>query len=456
MEINKKIHFIGIGGIGMSGIAKVLIEKGFRVSGSDVKESSITKALREYGATINIGHREENVQGADIVVRSTAISEDNPEIVGAQKKRIEILHRAKILGMLLNEKESIGITGTHGKGTVSAMISYILDGAGDDVSFIIGGILNNYGTNAKSGSGSFIVAEIDESDGSLLQTKPDYVVLNNIERDHLNYYKNFENIINVLSQFIHQNNKKKRIYINSDDYGAKRVVMNINDEDVVKFGFNKNAHYRGIDLSISGKNSFFKVLKNGKFYGQFELKICGIHNIANSLAAISVCDSLGIKKEIIQERLSKFEGLKNRFTISSAGKNLVIKDYISHPTGIKRVLEATRTITKGRIYAVFKPYRFTMINYLQNEYRDAFRDADFTVVTEMWDAGETPIPGIDTMFLVNKIRSSNSRVEYIKEMKEIIPFLMGELKPDDTALFFGGDDLFEIADNLMKKLTSNY
>ncbi|MBM4387234.1 MAG: UDP-N-acetylmuramate--L-alanine ligase [Deltaproteobacteria bacterium] len=447
----KRIHLIGIGGIGVSGAARILLRKGFCVSGSDVRESSITMRLREEGAAITIGHSPENIKGADVVVYSTAIPKTNQELASAENSGLPVIHRSQLLAFLMSGEFSIGVTGTNGKGTVSAMITHILKSAGLDPSFFIGGMMNNYGTNASSGTSGVFVSEIDESDGSLLNTMPDYAVINNIEPDHLNYYRDFKTIISTIALFIENNKRLKKYFLNASDRGTSMLPDGILGGGV-KFGLHPAGDYSGKITRYNGSSSSFELYRRGDLLGEIDLNLPGKFNALNAIGASAVCSEYGINFDRIAPALSSFTGLENRFTVIDAGRFKVVKDYISHPSGISGVIEAAREYKPGRIIAVFKPYRFTMIHYLQDEYREAFRHADLCVVTELYTAGEVPIPGIDSEFIVNKIGESGVRVKFVKEMSDIEHALRGEIKNNDMLIFFGGDDLFAVADDFALKL----
>jgi len=472
-------HLIGIGGIGVSGVARLLHERGLTVQGSDVRESQLTLALRALGIQVFIGHAASNLDGVDTVVISTAIPATNPEVIAATERGLRLLHRSEALGALLEDRRGIGIIGTHGKGTVSAAIAWLLDQAGWSPGFVIGGLLENYGLNAREAARhrdgallpaaeQWLVAEVDESDGSLVNSRPEIAVLNNLELDHLHYYPEWDKLEAAVLQFFRGNAKLRQAVLNADDAGAHKILEALRKQvpatgaiaglvpahtvETVTFGFTSpGVDVRGVDLQTTRMAASFGVevrQADGTYLslGRVQTALPGRYNASNLLAAIATALTCEVPWDAIQRAVPTYKGLENRFTLVQANGIEVVKDYISHPTGIKRVLEAARSQADGPLIAVFKPYRFTMIHYLQDDYREAFRDADRVVVTELYTAGEVPIPGIDTDFLCNKIREVVPDVSYVHDLGDITPWLLREVQAPATVLFFGGDDLFRVAD----------
>lgn len=450
----RTIHLIGIGGIGVSAVARVLNQRGFAVRGSDVRESSITLALREEGVDVRIGHAASHLDGVDLVVRSTAIPATNPELVAAAEQGVPVVHRSEVLGELLVGRESVGVIGTHGKGTVSAMIAWVLEAAGRAPGFVIGAIPHNFGVNARDGSGP-IIAEVDESDGSLVNVHPRWAVLNNLELDHLNYYPDWETLSSTVRRFYLENHELRASIVNVDDEGARRLLPLLDGVEPVTAGLRPEARYRGTDARTEGMVGRVAVSLDGEPLGELTLRVPGLYNVHNALTAAATCHAMGVPFEDVERGLATFEGLENRFTLVSAGGVQVVKDYISHPTGIKRVLEAAREIAPGRITAVFKPYRFTMIHYLQDQYRECFREADRLVITELYTAGEVPIPGVDAPWLCDKVRESGADVTFVPAMEDIVPWLRAHVGSGEQVIFFGGDDLFRLADAYVDQLRAS-
>jgi UDP-N-acetylmuramate--alanine ligase len=443
----QRVHFLGIGGIGVSALARLLLAQGVQVSGSDVRPSTLTEALEEEGAEVMIGQRAENLERADIVVYSTAIPATNPELVAARASGKPVLHRSELLGILVAAHQTVGITGTNGKGTVSSMLTWILEVAGERPSFYIGANCTNFMTNARITGGPRFVAELDESDGSLLNTKPLFGVLNNLEMDHLNYYKDFDHVIQVLTTFFSQLPEDGVAFFNGDDKGAMLVKDKVSQRAVV-FGQARDVDYQAYEIHLGPASSEFKLKYPDDQVVEFKLNVPGSYNVENATAALAVAGELGIDHEACIEALATYEGMKNRYTVIKAGDCTLVKDYISHPTGIRKVLETARLQAAGRVRAVFKPYRYTMINYHAQNYCNAFQGADEVILTEMWEANEEPIPGVTTPWLGDEMRRHGLSVEYVAQMDQILPYLIESTKPGDTILFFGGDDLFALADQM--------
>ena len=454
----ERVHLIGIGGIGVSAVARVLLRRGFVVSGSDVRESQLTEALRAEGATVTIGHDAGLVEDTDLVVYSTAIPDTNCELVAARGGDVRVEHRALVLGALLDGWRSVGVIGTHGKGTVSAMCTVALDAAGRNPSFIIGGLLENYGCNARVTGGDHLVVEIDESDGSLVHVRPDVLVVNNLEADHLNYYGDLEAIYRTVKGVLEDEGDRHLAVLHVGDAGVREVHRRLQRPvQAIRCGFDDDldgaeAEVVGSDLRIGAHGSEFSVRRDGELLGTVRMPQPGRYNAMNALVATTAALALGVDIDAIRAGLADYRGIENRFTVEDAGPIRVVKDYISHPTGMRRVLAAARTLSDGPITAVFKPYRFTMIHYLGDEYAVAFKDAAHTVITELYTAGEVPIPGVDAHWLVQKIRDAGSDVAFVEDMDGIEDYLLERLEPGQQVIFFGGDDLFRLADRFVERV----
>jgi UDP-N-acetylmuramate--alanine ligase len=456
--MSERVHLIGIGGIGVSGVARAYHALGYEVSGSDRRPSSITEALTREGVKVTIGHTADNVAGVDRVVVSTAIPEDNPEIVAARAQGIMLEHRSHSLDRVVRHFTSVGVSGTNGKGTVSSMITAALEAWGVEPSFIIGGMLRDYGTNARLTGSKYLVAEVDESDGSLVNVHPSVAVLCNLELDHLNYYKSFDEVLDKVEAFLVDNTRLDFAVIQTSDEGSRRLLARVADRvRAVTFSADAAhpAAYMARDIQHEGLRSSFTVVHEARGeLGRVELSVPGLYNVENALSAIATAVELGAPFERAAAGLASYQGLDNRFTVAEAGDSLVVKDYMSHPTGMRRVLAALRHHVgdSRRLIAVFKPYRYTMIHYLGDEYARCFEDADETLITEMWEAGEEPMPGVNTEYLVDKIRAAGSPVNYIQDMADIPPHILKEHAGSVAVIFFGGDDLFAEADGLARAL----
>lgn len=442
----KRLHFMGIGGIGVSAVARIAIGRGFEVSGSDVRRSQLTDAMQALGARVTIGQRAENVEGADVVVLSTAIPETNPELVAAREQGMRIIHRSEILAHFVQETPfGIGVTGTHGKGSVSTMITRILDAADKDPGFIIGGLLIDYGVNARAGGGQYLVAEVDESDGSHRNVPVSHMVCNFLEADHLNYYKDLEDIISSMATAVEGWERLQGLYLNLDCAGNRELAQRVKLQPVT-YGTTDDVQWRGELLSTGQRPIRFRVWHKGEEFGDFEVPVAGRYNMTNALAAIAVAHDLGVSAQAMREGLAGCHGLENRFTIEEADGVHIVKDYNSHPTAMRQVLANARDLGDGRIFSVFKPYRYTLINYLKDEYATAFVGSHEVIITTMYAANEDPIPGIDTQYFVDLLREQGHKVTYLEDQNEVTSYLESQVQSGDVALFFGGDDFFQMAD----------
>jgi len=454
IEDDASFHLLGIGGIGVSGVARILLERDYDVSGSDVRESTITRELESEGADVTIGHESNNVDGADVVVTSTAIPEDNVELEAAREREIPTVHRSEVLHEFIRNHRVIGVTGTHGKGTVASMIAWILEKTGRNPGFAIGGMLNNFGTNARDTDGRWFVVEIDESDGSHYNFEPDYLVCNFLEVDHLNYYGGLEEIIDSMVGFFEEDQRLKEGFVNLDCDGNRELVRRV-DLRPTGYGTEHATEFAG---ELKGRDQLpieFEAYRRNDSLGAFELNLPGLYNVVNAVGAIAVTSRLGVSPEDIREALATYEGVENRFTISRGGGVTIVKDYVSHPTGIQKVLESARDLSDGRLISVFKPYRYTLIDYMKDEYGAAFEECDEAIITEMYAADEDPIPGVDTHTVVDKVEGAGVPVEYVADEEEIKPTLHEKVDPGDIVVVFGADDLFQMAEALEAELAQH-
>lgn len=439
------LHFLGIGGIGVSAVARIALGMGFRVSGSDVRESRLTIGMRNEGATVYIGHRPEHLDGVDRVVVSTAIPPHNVELVEAQRRNLPVLHRSELLAWFVSQYRSVGVTGTHGKGTISAMVASILDADHQQPGFIIGGFLTQFQTNARAGSGTWMVVEVDESDGSHANVPVNDLVCNFLEADHLNYYRDLDHIIESMAEVVNQGPALKHLYVNGDCPGNRRLLTMVN-KPATTYGVETDVDYRGRAVDTSQLPLKFEAFARGESLGIFTLPLAGRYNIVNAMGAIAVAHRLGVPVESMRRGLAECRGLENRFTIRQAGGITLVKDYNSHPTAIRKVLESARDLAHGKVYSVFKPYRYTLTNYLREEYATAFKGSDTVVITTMYAANEDPIPGVDTEFVVRLLQDGGLLVKHIPDQNHIVDWLRSVVVPGDQVIFFGGDDFFAMAD----------
>ncbi|WP_316165781.1 MULTISPECIES: UDP-N-acetylmuramate--L-alanine ligase [unclassified Bradyrhizobium] len=410
------IHFVGIGGIGMSGIAEVLCNLGYTVQGSDAADNANVARLREKGITVNVGHKAENIAGADVVVVSTAIKRDNPELMAARAQRIPVVRRAEMLAELMRLKSCVAIAGTHGKTTTTSMVAALLDAGGLDPTVINGGIINAYGTNARLGAGDWMVVEADESDGTFLKLPADVAIVTNVDPEHLDHFKTFDAVQDAFRAFVENVPFYGFAVMCIDHPVVQALVGKIEDRRIITYGQNPQADARLVDLTPASGGSRFTVVFRDRKTGatheisDIELPMPGRHNASNATAAIAVAHQLGISDEAIRKAIAGFGGVKRRFTRTGEWNGVtVIDDYGHHPVEIAAVLKAARESTSGRIIAVVQPHRYTRLQSLFEEFCTCFNDADAVVVAEVYPAGEAPIEGIDSDHFVLGLRAHGHR-----------------------------------------------
>lgn len=451
------VHFVGIGGAGMSGIAQVLLEMGCKVSGSDLKESRNTERLKGYGAEIKVGHRAENIGDADVVVISSAIPAKNPEVKFAQEEEIPILLRAEMLARLCDGKKNIAVAGTHGKTTTTSMIACMIDMSGLDPTYLIGGELNDIGGNAKYGKGEYLIAEADESDSSFLYLNPHIIVLTNIEADHLDHYDSLDQIEEVFQQFIGRVPNDGSIVACGDYPNIKKLIGKL-DKRFVTYGLSENNDYCVKNMTFPSLSSSFDVFFKGKRLAKVSLSVPGVHNVYNALAAFALGVSLDLPIKQIIEGLKSFSGVQRRFQLVGEVSDVtVVDDYAHHPTELKATLEAAKRGPWKRIVCIFQPHRFSRTKFLGNDFRDAFESADVAIVTDIYAAGEEPVPGITGKILVEAILQNNPRksVIYLPKKNDILDFLSTKLRQGDLVLTAGAGDIWTIGEGLLGILNLN-
>ena len=447
------IHFVGIGGIGMSGIAEVLCNLGYTLQGSDASESANVTRLREKGITINVGHRADNVTGADVVVVSTAIKRDNPELLAARAQRIPVVRRAEMLAELMRLKSCVAIAGTHGKTTTTSMVAALLDAGDLDPTVINGGIINAYGTNARLGAGEWMVVEADESDGTFLKLPADVAIVTNVDPEHLDHFKTFENVQDAFRTFVENVPFYGFAVMCIDHPIVQTLVGKIEDRRIITYGENPQADVRLIDLTPSGGGSAFKVEFRDRKAGtthviaDLMLPMPGRHNALNATAAIAVAHELGMSDEAIRKALASFGGVKRRFTKTGEWNGVsIIDDYGHHPVEIAAVLRAARDSTKNKVIAVVQPHRYTRLQSLFEEFCTCFNDADTVVVAEVYPAGEAPIPGIDRDNYVLGLRAHGHReVIPLQESSALAGVVHGIAKPGDYVVLLGAGNITQWA-----------
>ncbi len=448
------IHFVGIGGIGMSGIAELLINLGYTVSGSDLKLSSITRRLADKGATIFKGHSKKQVTGADVLVTSSAISDENPEVIQAKAQGIPIIPRAAMLAELMRIKYAIAVSGAHGKTSTTAMIAQILNTGGLDPTVIIGGLLMGLDTNALHGQGEFIVAEADESDGSFLQYTPAIAAVTNIDLEHLDFYTDIEDIKNKFVQFINSVPFYGVAIICLDNEHIQDILPRITVRHTT-FGLSAQADLQAGQIRFENGRSRFTVRRGNRELGEIVLNLAGQHNILNALAGIATGLELKLSFEVIKQALEEIKGVRRRLEIKGEKKQiLVMDDYGHHPTEITATLNAVRESFPGRrLVVVFQPHRYTRTQALFNEFSRSFYQSDVLILVPIYAASEIPIPGVDSRLLCQGIQSHGHKdVSFAPDFTQALSMVTHKLKPNDLVLTLGAGDIHTLGEQLLEIL----
>jgi UDP-N-acetylmuramate--alanine ligase len=449
------IHFVGIGGIGMSGIAEVMHNMGYSVQGSDIAEGYVIDGLRERGIAVMIGQRAENVAGVAVVVTSTAVKRDNPEVVAALEGRIPVVRRAEMLAELMRLKSTVAVAGTHGKTTTTSMVACLLDAGGIDPTVINGGIINSYGSNARLGDSEWMVVEADESDGSFLRLDGTLAVVTNIDPEHLDHYGSFERVKDSFVEFIENVPFYGAAILCIDHPEVQAIIPKVRDRRVVTYGFSAQADVRGESVTpIPGGNRFNAMLRqrDGSFrrIEGIELPMPGRHNVQNALAAVAVAAEMGVSDDLIRTGFGKFGGVKRRFTkVGEVGGTTVIDDYGHHPVEIRAVLAAAREGIQGRVIAVVQPHRFTRLRDHMDDFQGAFNDADVVYAAPVYPAGEAPIEGVDSAAMVEGIKARGHRSAHlIAGADALADELAGVIQPGDMVVCLGAGDITKWAAGL--------
>ncbi len=451
----EKVYFIGIGGIGMSGIAEVLKNLGYEVDGSDLRESETTKRLRRLGININIGHKAANIKDADVVVVSSAVASNNPEIKTAKKLSIPVIPRAEMLAELARLKYGVLVAGAHGKTTTTSLVASVLGEGKLDPTVVIGGKLKGMGSNARLGQGEFLVAEADESDGSFLKLSPTVAVVTNIDREHMDYFKNIDQIKDAFLSFIN----KVPFYGLSIVYGDNKYIKELLPKiqrRFITYGLNKGLDLVAKDIKTEGIKSTFEASLNDKSLGLFEVPLIGVHNVCNSIAAIAVANELKINMDVIRKALKNFSGVQRRFELKGTISGInVIDDYGHHPVEIRATLKAAKEAKgerkgTGRLIVLFQPHRYTRTRELLGDFFHAFKDADKVVLLDIYPAGERVLPGINSELLLKGIKNTKKDIKYIKDKGELLHYLDTELRESDTLLTLGAGDVWKIGEEFLK------
>ena len=455
------IHFIGIGGIGMSGIAEVLKNLGYTVQGSDQSESANVKRLRDSGISVAVGHRAENLGDAQVVVYSSAVKPDNPEVVAARSRMIPVVRRAEMLGELMRLKWSIAVGGTHGKTTTTSMVAHLVETAGLDPTAIIGGIVNTYGTNARMGAGEWLVAEADESDGTFVKLPATIAVVTNIDPEHMDFYGTFDKVQQAFEAFVANIPFYGFAALCIDHPVVQAMIPKVGDRKIVTYGLSPQADIRGVDVTFSPAGAHFSVVVTDrlrderKTVADMTLPMYGLHNVQNSLAAFAVGHEMGLDEKVMRRALATFAGVKRRFTKTGEVDGVtVIDDYGHHPVEISAVLRAARTACPdGKVIAVVQPHRYTRLSSLFEEFCTCFNDADTVIVADVYAAGEQPVEGASRDALVTGLQARGHRSVMPLPGPEALAEMIGRLaKPGDMVVCLGAGSITQWANVLPAQL----
>ncbi|WP_068092579.1 UDP-N-acetylmuramate--L-alanine ligase [Novosphingobium rosa] len=449
------IHFVGIGGIGMSGIAEVMANLGYTVQGSDIAEGYVVEGLRQRGIKVMIGHAAENLGDAAVVVTSTAVKRDNPEVAAALEHRVPVVRRAEMLAELMRLKNTVAVAGTHGKTTTTSMVAALLDAGGVDPTVINGGIINSYGSNARLGASDWMVVEADESDGSFLRLDGTIAVVTNIDPEHLDHYGSFDRVKQCFVEFIENVPFYGAAVLCIDHPEVQAIIPKVRDRRVITYGFSAQADVRGENVTpYPGGNRFTAVLRqrDGSFrrIEGIELPMPGRHNVQNALAAVAVAVEMGVADELIRGGFAKFGGVKRRFTkVGEVDGATIIDDYGHHPVEIRAVLAAARESVQNRVIAVVQPHRFTRLRDHLDDFAAAFNDADIVYAAPVYAAGEQPIEGVDSAAMVQGIKARGHRSAHLIDGADALAGTLADvIQPGDMVVCLGAGDITKWAAGL--------
>ncbi len=451
------IHFVGIGGIGMSGIAELLLNLGYRISGSDVRASDITRRLESRGARISIGHDPAHVEGADVVVLSSAIREDNPEVVAARKRgNVPVIRRAEMLAELMRLKYSVLVAGAHGKTTTTSMVATVLARGGLDPTVIIGGKLNAWGTNAKLGSGDFVVAEADESDGTFLLLSPTIAVVTNIDLEHVDFYRDLDHIRETFLEFVNKVPFYGQAILCLEDENIQHLLPRV-EKRFVTYGFSSQADFQARDVRVDGPRTLYRAFHRDRELGQVVLPIPGRHNVLNSLAAVAAGVELELGWEAIQRGLEDMTGVQRRFHVKGeAAGVLILDDYGHHPTEIRAVLSAlSESYPDRRKVVAFQPHRYSRTRGLMDQFAKCFYQSDVLLVTEIYGAGEAPLEGVTGKRLAEEVaRYGHHDITYCETLDGMTEALLQRVQPGDVVVTLGAGNIWQVGEALLERLTA--
>jgi UDP-N-acetylmuramate--alanine ligase len=454
------IHFVGIGGIGMSGIAEILHNLGYQVQGSDIADNANVRRLAGLGIAVQIGHRAENLGGAQVVVISSAVKRDNPEVMAARARLIPVVRRAEMLGELMRLKWSIAIAGTHGKTTITSMVGTLLDTAQLDPTVINGGIINAYGTNARLGSGDWMVVEADESDGTFVKLPATIAVVTNIDPEHLDFYGNFEAVQHAFESFVNNIPFYGFAALCIDHPVVQSMIPRVAERRIVTYGLSPQADIRATNIVIDRSGARYDVTiadrlnETSRTIAGISLPMFGQHNVQNSLSVVAVAEEMGLGEEVVREALGKFKGVKRRFTKTGESNGItVIDDYGHHPVEIAATLRAARSATGNNVIAVVQPHRFTRLRDLFDDFCTCFNDADIVLVADVYAAGETPIEGASRDALVAGMRARGHRnVQALPDPKDLAPLVHEVARSGDFVVCLGAGSITGWAQSLPAEL----
>jgi UDP-N-acetylmuramate--alanine ligase len=447
------VHFVGIGGIGMSGIAEVLLNQGYRVSGSDLKASEITRRLERLGATIFEGHRAENLVQADVVVISSAVRKDNPEVITARQRKIPVIPRAEMLAELMRLKYAVAVAGSHGKTTTTSMVATVLSAAGLDPTAVVGGKVNVLDSNAKLGKSELMVVEADESDGSFLHLHPSISVVTNIDPEHMDHYGTLDNLKDAFTAFCNRVPFYGLNVLCLDNPNVQSLLPRL-EKRFVTYGSSHMADYRLEGIRLEGFTTRFEAFRRDEPLGEFRVRMVGAHNALNALAVIAVAEEMDIPLDVVRSALSEFGGVQRRFTVRGEVAGVtVVDDYGHHPTEVQATLAGARRAFGKRLVVAFQPHRYTRTHDLLKEFATSFNDADVVYVTSVYAAGEERIPGATGDALAEAVRAHGHRdVTFVEKRTDLARTLLPRLREGDIVLTLGAGDITQVGPELVELL----
>ena len=453
MKKVRQVHFVGIGGIGMSGIAEVLLNMGYGVTGSDLAASPVTRRLEELGGEVKLGHSAENVEGADVVVISSAVRSDNVEVAEARRRLIPVIPRAEMLAELMRMKYGVAIAGSHGKTSTTSMVAQVLSGSGLDPTIVIGGRLGILGSNAKLGKGDLLVAEADESDGSFLHLAPTIAVVTNIDAEHLDHYGSLQKLQDAFVDFLNKVPFYGTGIVCLDDPSVRTILPRL-ERKILTFGLTGEPDLLADRIEFKEFSSCYEASLRGRRLGTVSLRVPGRHSVSNSLAAIGVGLELDLPFEWIATHLAQFHGADRRFQLKGEVKGvLVIDDYGHHPAEIQATLQAARRGWSRRIVVVFQPHRYSRVQALFREFAGSFRDADVLVVTDIYPAGEEPIPGVDAAGLARAIQETgHGDLIFIPDLQKVADILVTKVRPGDLVITMGAGSVWKTGEEFLRRM----